>query len=133
MPTPEQPTTTEPEALAGMPDTPTSEQHEQRYKTIAVRVEEQLHTQLQFISDLASTSLSEEVRRAIQNRIESAQDDPALIERAQHVREQIEREAAARTAAIAGFMGHTATDAVVEKPTATTRPQRSRSNAKHGE
>ena len=127
MPTSEQePTITEPEALDGMPATST-EHAEQRFKTIAVRVEEDLHTQLQFISDLAGTSLSEEVRTAIQARITSAQDDPKLIARAQEVRQQIEREAAARTAAIAGFMGQTAATSSVEKPKAVAR---GRSNTK---
>jgi glycerol-3-phosphate dehydrogenase len=91
-----------------MPDAQATEQQEQRYKTIAVRVEENLHTQLQFISDLAGTSLSEEVRQAILSRITAAKEDPKLIERAQRVREEIEREAAARTAAISGFMGRAA-------------------------
>ena len=130
MPTPEQqPQTSEPEALEGMSDTQAPELQEQRYKTIAVRVEENLHTQLQFIADLAGTSLSEEVRNAIQGRIAAAQDDPRLIERAQRVREQIERDAAARTAAIAGFMGHTATDSAVEKPAGGTRGRRSSARA----
>lgn len=134
MPTPEQPQQ-QPEdrpaeALEGMPKIGTTELHEQRYKTIAVRVEERLHTQLQFISDLAGTSLSEEVRAAIESRIVSAQDDPMLIERAREVRQEIEREAAARTAAIAGFMGHTATAGAAEKPKTTAR---GRSNTKRGE
>jgi hypothetical protein len=125
MPTPEQqPQNTNPEALDGMPEATAPEQQEQRFKTIAVRVEESLHTQLQFISDPAGTSLSEEVRKAIEGRIASAQDDPTLIERAQKVREQIEREAAARTAAIAGFMGQTAAAATVEN-SKTTRRSRS--------
>lgn len=123
MPTPEQqPATPTPETLAGMPDTSASELHEQRYKTIAVRVEENLHTQLQFIADLAGTSLSEEVRQAILGRIISAQDDPKLIERAEKVREEIEREAAARTAAIAGFMGQ---KAVARSNQRTRRPKAS--------
>jgi hypothetical protein len=106
MPTPEQPTTTQqPEALAGMP-----EQQEQ-FRTIAVRVQESLHAQLSFIAQLAGTTLSEEIRAAVEHRIATAQDDPQLIARAQAAREQIEREAAARAAAIAGFMGSTATAA----------------------
>ncbi|MGK2875481.1 MAG: hypothetical protein ACSLEW_07550 [Nocardioides sp.] len=121
MPTPEQPT---PSTTPETPDVvaePGVEHREQRYKTIAVRVEEELHTQLQFISDLAGTSLSEEVRAAIETRIAAAQTDPTLIERAQKAREQIEREAAARTAAIAGFMGQAAAGATVEKPKTTSR------------
>ena len=129
MPTPEQqPQNTNPEALDGMPDAQATEQQEQRYKTIAVRVEENLHTQLQFISDLAGTSLSEEVRKAIESRIASAQDDPTLIERAHRVREQIEREAAARTAAIAGFMGQTAAAATVRKSQTTPRNRNTNKN-----
>lgn len=121
MPTSEQqPHITEPEAFEGMPAA-SQEVQEQRFKTIAVRVEESLHTQLQFISDLAGTSLSEEVRTAIERRIASAQEDPALIERAQKVREQIERDAAARAAAITGFMGQTATAAAAQKRTTRAR------------
>lgn len=115
MPTPEQqPTSTEPEALAGMPEA--SVEQEQRFRTVAVRVDETVHAQLSFIADLAGTSLSEEVRRAIEGRIASAQGDPALIERTQQAREQIEREAAARSAAIAGFMGKPAVADVTSSP-----------------
>lgn len=104
MPTPEQPSATEaPQELEGM-----HEQQEQQFRTIAVRVQESLHTRLSFIAQLAGTSLSEEIRSAIENRIATAQDDPELIKRAQAAREEIEREAAARNAAIAGFMGNTA-------------------------
>lgn len=104
MPTPEQqPITGAPEELEGMP-----EQHEQQFRTIAVRVQESLHTKLSFIAQLAGTSLSEEIRQAIEGRINTAQDDPELIARAQAAREAIEREAAAKSAAIAGFMGSTA-------------------------
>ena len=121
MPTPEQQHATEPEALEGMPGAQQPEQQEQRYKTIAVRVEEQLHSQLQFIAQLDGTSISEEIRTAIQSRIDTAQDDPELVERAQKVREQIEREAAARTAAIAGFMGQNTVGSTVKKPKSTPR------------
>jgi hypothetical protein len=86
----------------GMPATPQQEQH---VKTLAIRVEEGIHTQLRFIAQLSGTSITEEIRRAIEHRITTAQDDPELIARAQQVRSEIEREAAARSAAIAGFMG----------------------------
>ena len=89
-------------------------------KTIAVRVQEGLHAQLSFIAQLSGTSISEEIRRAIETRITTARDDPELIARAQQVRDQIEREAAARTAALAGFMGHGAV-AAADDPTATSR------------
>ena len=85
-----------------------AEQQEQHLRTIAVRVDESLHTQLRFIAQLSGGTIADEIRRAIEHRITTAQDDPDLIARAQQVREEIEREAAARSAAIAGFMGTTA-------------------------
>ena len=105
MPTEHQPTTST-DTLSGMPER--SEQ-EQQFRTIAVKVQESVHTQLSFIAQLAGTSLSEEIRNAVEQRIATAQDDPALIAKAQEARDEIEREAAARSAAIAGFMGQTAT------------------------
>ena len=121
MPTHEdQPTT---QALEGMPARPEAETH---FRTIAVRVEESLHTQLRFIAQLSGSSISEEIRRAIEGRIATAQDDPELIERAQHARDEIEREAEARKAAIAGFMGQQAVEGSGDKPVATqSRARRS--------
>ena len=106
MPTPEQASGEQAQPLDGMPEP--KEQAEQQVRTIAVRVQGDLHAQLSFIAQLSGTSISEEIRRAIETRITTVRDDPELIARAQEVRDQIEREAAARTAAIAGFMGHCA-------------------------
>lgn len=88
---------------------------ERNTKTLAIRVEETLHAQLRFIAQLRETSISDEIRQAIETRIASAQDDPEIIARAQQPRDELEREAAARSAAIAGFLGKPAVAAVVEK------------------
>lgn len=90
---------------------------QQRYKTIAVRVEERLHSQLQFIANLSGTTITDEIRTAIDHRITTAQEDPELQARALAAQQEIEREAAARTAAIAGFIGHTAAAAPTGKTT----------------
>lgn len=111
---PEQELHTQP--LEDMPEAGEAELQEQHFKTLAVRVEENLHAQLRFIAQLSGTSISEEIRRAIENRITTAQDDPELIARAQQVRDEIEREAAARSAAIAGFIGTTAAAATTSTP-----------------
>lgn len=108
---------------------PTGENPEQqRYKTIAVRVEEQLHSQLQFISQLSGTTITDEIRTAIERRITAAQDDPDLLERAHAARQEIEREAAARSAAIAGFIGHTATTSE-RRTNSATRTRRANKTA----
>src|SRR5262249_20583029 len=60
----------------------------------------------------SGNSISDENRITIQNRITAAQDDPELVAKAQAVRQEIEREAAARSAAIAGLIGTTAADTV---------------------
>ncbi len=98
---------------------------EQRSKTLAIRVEESLHTQLRFIAQLNGTSITEEIRRAITDRITTAQDDPNLIARAEQAQQEIEREPAARTAALAGFIGKPAIDATVEStPDRPSNPRR---------
>ena len=101
---------------------------QQRMRTLAVRVDEGLHAQLQFIAHLSGTTLADEVRGAIEHRITSAQDDQDLLARAEAARDEIEREAAARSAAIAGFIGHTAT-ANEQPATTTARPRRSSKSA----
>jgi len=107
--------------IEDMPEPEQAEPQEQHLKTLAVRVEESLHAQLRFIAQLSGTTITEEIRRAIENRITTAQDDPELIARAQQAREEIEREAAARSAAIAGFIGTTAAAATTDS---TPKPRR---------
>lgn len=102
-------------------NTDTNPEAEQRYKTLAVRLEEGLHAKLRFIAQLSDTSIAEEIRLAVQARITAAQDDPELAARAEQVRQEIEREAATRAAAIAGFLGGPAVAEVVAQPTATKR------------
>ncbi|WP_276938381.1 MULTISPECIES: hypothetical protein [Ferrimicrobium] len=105
----------------GMGDPNKQERHT---KTLAIRVEETLHAQLRFIAQLRETSITDEIRQAIETRIASAQDDPEIIARAQQARDELEREAAARSAAIAGFLGKQAVDAVIERPSEITAKSR---------
>jgi len=97
-------------------------QNQQRLKVISIRVDEAVHAQLQFIAQLTGSSITEEIRTAIDQRLATAQDDPDLIARAQQARDEIEREAAARSAAIAGFMGGKAVAATNATAAKTARP-----------
>lgn len=113
--------------------TPHTEHPEvQRYKTLAVRLDEGQHAQLRFIAQLNDTSIAEEIRGSIQARIDAASDDPDLIARAEQVQQEIEREAAARAAAIAGFLGASAAAAAASSPTqeGAARPRRSSKTTK---
>src|SRR6266568_531250 len=84
------------------------EQEEQRTKTLGIRLDEGLHAQLSFIAQLTGSTITDEIRRSIEARVQTAQSDPELIARAEEVRAQIEREARARQQAIAGLFGVTA-------------------------
>ncbi len=102
------------------------EQTEERYKTLGVRLGEEIHAQLSFIAQLKGTSITEEIRQSIEARVLAAQDDPELIERAEAVRSQIEREAAARREAIAGFFGKAAVAEATANPAAKSTDRTSR-------
>lgn len=91
----------------------TEQGHRQNQKTLAVRLDESIHAQLRLIAQLSGRSLTEEIRLAIDARIQAAQVDPALVARAHEARHQIEQEAAVRTAALAGFIGKPAVATMV--------------------
>lgn len=112
----EQPRQPETQALDGMP-----EQAQQHYKTLAVRLEEATHARLQFIAQLSGNSIADEIRGSIETRIALAKDDPDLIARAEAARTEIERQAAARSAAIAGFLGQPAVAEAANEPSGRTR------------
>lgn len=90
---------------------------QQRFKTIGVRIEEGLHAQLSFIAQLTGGTITDEIRRSLEARVQAAQDDPDLIARAEQVRSEIEREAEARRQAISGFFGQVAVDGAGANPT----------------
>jgi len=101
-----------------------------RAKTLGIRIDEDLHAQLTFIAQLGGNTIADEIRGAIEQRIATAQADPDLIARAGEVSREIDREAAARQAAISGFLGHTAlgastpvADPHTAAPPATRRPR----------
>lgn len=85
-----------------------AEDEQQRFKTLGVRVDEELHAQLTFIAQLNGNTIADEIRRSIEDRVQTAQQDPELIARAEQVRAEIEREAQARQQAIASLFGRLA-------------------------
>lgn len=119
------PVTPGPEGAAALVQAPAPGQQElagtengeaRQYKTLGIRVDNELHAKLSFISQLRESSLQGEIVQAIRDRVEAAQQDEELIAKAAEVREQIEREARARQEAIAGMFGSVAVDAAVEEP-----------------
>lgn len=92
-------------------------------KTLAIRLEPELHAQLSLIAQLRSSTITDEIRAAIEAHIEAVKAAPELAGRADHVLEEIEREAAARRDAIATLFG-TASAEPDDAPAARGRGRR---------
>jgi hypothetical protein len=76
-------------------------------KTLAIRLEEDIHAQLSVLAQLRQSTITDEIRQAIVSHLQSTKADPALSARAQHVLDEIERESQARQAAIATLFSST--------------------------
>lgn len=73
------------------------------FKTLGIKLNHDRHAQLSFIAQLrpGKGTITDEILIAIDEHIARAKDDPELRSRADAVRAEIEREAAARQQAIA--------------------------------
>ncbi|MEQ3551780.1 hypothetical protein WIS52_15000 [Pseudonocardia nematodicida] len=74
-------------------------------KTLGVRLPDDLHAQFVLVAGLDGLSLGDAVKRAVELYVTSKQNEDGFAERATAVLEDIEREAAARRAAIQGLFG----------------------------
>ncbi len=72
-------------------------------KTLAVRLNESTRAQLDIIAQLNDRTVTDEIRLAIEAWIERTKSDPSTLQRAQFVRDEIEREAATKRDAIAAI------------------------------
>ena len=61
------------------PSQPAEGEEQQRYKTLGVRIDEDLHAQLSFIAHLTGSTIADERRHSIEGRVQAAQSDPELI------------------------------------------------------
>jgi len=69
-------------------------------KTMAIKLEDDLHAQLVMIAQLDGVALVDEIRQALELLIERKRSQGDLAQRAESVLEEIDREAVARRAAI---------------------------------
>lgn len=73
-------------------------------RTIAIRVEEELHTQLTLLAQLAGRPLVEEIREAIDEHLARKGNDVDLSAQAKSALEEIDRDAASRRNAIEALL-----------------------------
>ena len=76
-------------------------------KTLAVRLSEDTRAQLDIIAQLNDRTVTDEIRLAIEAWIEKTKSDPSVLQRAQFVRDQIDREAATKRGAIEAIFNKT--------------------------
>jgi len=74
-------------------------------KTLAIRLDPELHAQLTLVAQLRGKTITDEIRTAIETHIETLKTAPELTSQADTVLAEIERDAAARRAAIATLFG----------------------------
>jgi hypothetical protein len=76
-------------------------------KTLAIRLEPDLHAQLSLIAQLRGHTITDEIKAALEAHIKAAKTLSELSGRAEAVLADIERDATARRAAIATLFGTT--------------------------
>lgn len=101
-------------------------------KTLAVRLEEEQHAQLGMIAKLEELTVTDAIRQAIDQWIESKRSNPELQARAEAVLADIEQEAATRRGAISALLGEKGAKATRSTSPAAT-PSRRGSRAKGGD
>ncbi len=69
-------------------------------KTLAIRLEDDVHAQLAMVAQLDGTTVTEEIRQAIEAHLTRKRESGELSERANAVLAEIEQEAAAKRDAI---------------------------------
>jgi plasmid stability protein len=96
-------------------------------KTLAIRLDDELHAQLSVLAQLSGTSLTDEIRQALEAHLKAKRANPELTERAKAVSDEIEHEAQARQAALATMFGPP--EQPSESPKASSKRPRSSEDA----
>lgn len=69
-------------------------------KTLAIRLDDDVHAQLSIVAQLRNSTITEEIRVAIEGHLVSARTDPSLSAQAEDVLKDIDAEALKRRDAI---------------------------------
>ena len=92
-------------------------------KTLAIRLDDDLHAQLSVLAQLSETSLTDEIRQALEAHLKAKRANPELTERAKAVSEEIEHDAQVRQAAITTLFGNA--EQQTDAPKASSKRPRS--------
>lgn len=88
-------------------------------RTLTIRIADDLRAQLDVLAQLTGRTATEEIRLALEDWIVKSKSDPKVLEKAEAVKAEIERDAQSRRNAIAAiFDGGDGTTAGAKAPTA---------------
>lgn len=90
-------------------------------KTLAIRLDDELHARLGMLSKLAGNSVTDTIRTAVEQHLEVLAADPTITAKAEELTAAIEKEAETQRQALAALIG----SAAKEAPKTTTRGTRS--------
>ena len=74
-------------------------------RPLSIRITDGLRAQLDVIAQLNDCSVTEEIRLALEAWVETSKSDPKVLQRAETVRAEIEREAQTKQSAIEAIFG----------------------------
>lgn len=74
-------------------------------RPLSVRITDGLRAQLEVIAQLNDRSVTEEIRLALEAWVQTSKSDPKVLQRAETVRAEIEREAKTKQSAIEAIFG----------------------------
>lgn len=74
-------------------------------KTLAIRLEPELHTQLSVVAQLRGSTITDEIRTAIETHIEAVRSTPELTAKADEALADIERQLVSRREVLTSFLG----------------------------
>lgn len=92
-------------------------------RPLSIRIGDGLRAQLDVIAQLNDRTVTEEIRLALEAWVETSKSDPKVLQRAETVRAEIEREAKTKQSAIEAIFGGTAEGGGAKAPTPrSTKP-----------
>ncbi len=90
-------------------------------KTMAIRLDDDVHARLTILARLSETTVTDIVRDALQARLDTLAADPAVSAKAEALAEEIERDAREQQAALADLFGASKTPTTGTKPTGSPK------------
>ena len=90
---------------------------ERKVKTLAIRLDPELHAQLSVIAQLSGSTITDEIREALHVHVANKAFNGDLAGAATEMLEEIEREAAVRRDALSGLLSQS--DTTTNKPART--------------